>query len=463
VKKPNLLEETNMSSIQSALVDIVGVDYASNRQEELFTYSKDLGTSEPKWPEYVVLPRTVEELQAIVIFANKEKVPIVPLGGGMSLAGIALPQRGGIVIDMKRMENIIELNEKARYVVVEAGVSHGKLSAHIKKHTPHLMHSIPDAPPAATVGGNVAIHGQGDLAHPHGFNTDMINGLEVILPTGEICRFGSCSVGSGWFTQHPLPDMAFFFGWGGATGIITKVSLRLFPCKKIREMDMFCVEDPELIPDVLYEITHVGMSEDLAAFSGAIPPFSDRLHHVSINLSGDSKDELEFKRRLIFDEQLSKYIKDGTGGIVTTGQEMERPKTSKSADWKKGGGFEYVGSILPVTAYPECYRVGVEISGRHDIPYTVVGRVIGSAHAMMFAWSYAFNRADDETMRHAREALHETDDLVPELGGTIWKPAVYAQNIVMNNMEPNTLQLMKKLKNMLDPNGIMNTGNWEVS
>ena len=82
---------------------------------------------------------------------------------------------------------------------------------------------------------------------------------------------------------------------------------------------------------------------------------------------------------------------------------------------------------------------------------------------MMFAWSYAFNRADSETVRHAQEALHETDDLVPGLGGTIWKPAVYGQQVVMEHMEPNTLQLMKKIKNMLDPNGIMNPGNWEVA
>ena len=452
-----------MSSIYNALVEIVGVDYASNRQEELFTYSKDLGTSEPKWPEYVVLPKTVEELQQIVLYANKEKVPIVPLGGGLSLAGIALPQRGGIVIDMKRMDRILEINEKARYAVVESGTAQGKLAAHLTKNFPHLMHSIPDAPPAATIGGNMAIHGQGDLAHPHGFNTDMVLGLEVVMPTGEICRFGSCAVGSGWFTQHPLPDMSFFFGWGGATGIITKVSMKLYPSKKYKEADMFCVDDAELVPEVLFDITHTGMCEDLAAMSAAIPPVLDRLHHVAINISGDSKEELEFKRHLIYEGRLQKYIKNGTGGIAAVAQVPERPKTSKTADWKKGGGFEYVGSVFPVTAYPECYRRGVEISGRHDIPYTVVGRVIGVGHSMMFAWTYAFNRADPETVRHAEEALHETDDLVPELGGTIWKPAVYGQRIVMDTMDKNTLQLMKKLKTTLDPNGIMNTGNWEVT
>jgi glycolate oxidase len=395
-------------------------------------------------------------------FANREKIPIVPLGGGMSLAGLALPLKGGIIIDLKRMDQIIEVNEKGRYMVVEAGVSQGKVTAYLHKHHPNLMHSEPGAPPAATIGGNLAIHGQGDLAHPYGFNSDMVNGLEVILPTGEIARFGSCAVGVDWFTMHPLPDVGLFLGWGGTTGIITKVSLRLFPCKKIREMDQFVVEDDELVPEVIYELTHMGLSEDLIASSSEIPPFCNRLHNISINVTGDSKEELELKRHMIYDITLSGYIRKGEGGIASVSMDIQRPAISKSADWKKGGGFEYVGSIMPVSAYPECYRRGAEISSRHQIPYTVLGRVIGCSHGMMFSWSYAFNRADNETVRHAREALHETDEMVMELGGTIWKPAVFGQKLMMEKMDPTTLQLMKKVKNLLDPNGIMNPGNWEV-
>ncbi len=452
-----------MESVYAALARIVGEEYVSNRPEELFTYSKDLGTSPPAYPQYVAAPKTAEEVSRIVQLANEARVPVVPLGGGMSLAGLALPLRGGIVLDLKRLDRILELNAQARYVVVEAGCSHGKLTAHLHHHAPHLMHSEPGAPPAATIGGNLAIHGQGDLAHPYGFNSDMINGLEVVLPTGEICTFGACAIGSGWYTLHPLPDLGLFLGWNGSTGIITKVSLRLFPYKKMREMDLFVVSDEQLVPEVLYELTHVGLAEDLVAWSSAIPPFADRLHHISINVCGDSKEELEFKRHLMFDVRLGKYIRDGVGGIGAASMEIERPAISKSADWKKGGGFEYVGAIMPVAAYPECYRRGAQISAAHDIPYTVLGRVIGSAHSMMFSWSYAFNRADEQTVRHARQALHETDDLVLELGGTIWKPAVYGQQRTMARMAPNTLALMKRVKALLDPNGIMNPGNWEVA
>jgi len=141
---------------------------------------------------------------------------------------------------------------------------------------------------------------------------------------------------------------------------------------------------------------------------------------------------------------------------------LERPQFSKTSDYKKGGGFEYVGSIMPIERYPECYQKGRKISERHSIPYTVTGRCIGVGHGMMFAWTYAFNRADPETINQAREALYETDDLVLRLGGVIWKPGSYGQKLLLQRFDPNTLTLMKNIKKLLDPNGIMNPGNWEV-
>jgi glycolate oxidase len=411
----------------------------------------------------VAAPKTAEEVSRIVKLANAQNVAVVPLGGGLSLAGLALPLKGGIELDLKRLDQILELNEKGRYVVVEAGLSHGKLTAHLHKNAPHLMHSEPGAPPAATIGGNLSIHGQGDLSHPYGFNSDMVNGLEVVLPTGEICRFGSCSLGNDWYSSHPLPDVSIFMGWGGSTGIITKVSLRLFPCKKIQEQDVFVVEDENLVPDILYELTHVGLSEDIVVVSQEIPPPFNRLHYILINIAGDTREEMEFKRQLIFDGKFAGYISEGRAGIGAAGQDIERPVVSKTSDWRKGGGFEYVGAIVPVELYPECYRHGVDVSAKHDIPYTTLGRVLGTGHSMMFSWTFAFNRADEDSVHHSRQALHETDEAVLKFGGTLWKPAVFGQKLLMERMDPNTLEIMKKVKNMLDPNGIMNPGNWEVA
>ena len=455
-----------MDSIYKSLVEIVGESHASTEQEELYIYSHSLGTAEPHQPDYVVAPRTTEEVQQIVKLANREKIPVVPLGGGLALTGLVMPLRGGIVLDMKRMDTIIEVNEKARYVIIEAGVSQGKLISCLERYHPNLMHSEPMAPAQATIGGNIMIHGQGDLAQPYGFNSDMVNGLEVVLPTGELCKIGSCSVSPYWFAQHPLPDLGLFLGWFGTTGIITKLSLRLFPCKKINGVDRFLVENAELIPEILLKITHTEMVGDLVSSIQGLPLAVRGIHIITININGDSEKEIEFKRQLIREDILGEYIRNGDCGFMGTTPDFrtgqQRPTITTVADIKRGGGFEYVGAILPVDTYPECCREGEAISSKHDIIYTLGGRVIGRSHAMMFFWSYAFNRADPESVRQAREALHESDELALKLGGIPWKPSVYGQKLIMEKMEPNTLELMKKIKELLDPNGIMNPGNWEV-
>jgi len=452
-----------MDSIYEALVNIVGKEYVSNQPEELYIYSFDLGTAEPCQPQYVVSPRATEHIQGIVRLANKEKIPIVPLGGGLSLAGLAVPLKGGILLDLKRMDSIIEVNENARYAVVECGVSQGQLTSYLEKNYPRLTHSEPGAPPAATLAGNVMIHGQGDLAQPYGFNSDLVNGLEVVLPTGEVCHIGSVAIGAGWFTNHPLPDVGLFLGWCGTTGIITKLSIRLFPCKRIRGVGTFVLEHEDLVPEAVYKLTHTQMAEDIVAFSSAIPPFASELQQITVNIAADSEKELEFKQEILWDDTLGEYIHRGEGAYLGFVRHLQRPQISKTSDYKKGGGFEYVGSIVPIQRYPECYRKGREISERHGIPYTVTGRCVGAGHSMMFAWTFAFNRADPETIMQARKALHETDDLVLQLGGVIWKPGTYGQKLILERLDPGTKELMGKIKRLIDPNGIMNPGNWEVA
>ncbi|GAH72826.1 unnamed protein product, partial [marine sediment metagenome] len=147
--------------IYRSLINIVGEDRVSNSQEELFIYSRDPGAQHPRKVDYVVMPKTVEEVQKVIILANKEKIPITPLGAGFTLSALVVPNKGGIVLDMKGMDKIIEVNEKNRYAVVEAGVSHAALKTYLEKNYPHLQHSTPEAPPTVTVVGNALIQGHG--------------------------------------------------------------------------------------------------------------------------------------------------------------------------------------------------------------------------------------------------------------------------------------------------------------
>ena len=191
-----------MDRIYDKIAEIVGADYVSNTAEERFIYSRDQGVQEAHLPDYVVLPDSSHQVQKIIQLANEEKIPIVPMGGGLVLSGLTIPLKGGIVLDMKRMNRILEVNDDSHYAVVEAGTSQGMLDAYLKKHHPKLKHSLPDAPPVATIAGNIAIHGSGHLSQSEGgFHSEMVTGLEVVLGSGELVKLGSCSTVSGWFSR----------------------------------------------------------------------------------------------------------------------------------------------------------------------------------------------------------------------------------------------------------------------
>ncbi|MBM3154138.1 MAG: FAD-binding oxidoreductase [Chloroflexi bacterium] len=460
-----------MADVYESLVGIVGKNFVSNSKEERYFYARDPGLMPPHEPDYVVMPKTTEEVQQIVKLANRERVPIVPMGGGMALTGLVIPLKGGIVMDMKRMDKILEVNEKARYVVVEGGVPQGMLKEHLKKHHPDLRHSIPESPPITTIAANVVIHGQGRLTQQYGFNSDMVNGLEVVLPTGEICKIGSCAVSPYWFSKGPpMPDLSgLFLGWLGTTGIITKLGLKLYPRKKLKDMEIFVTDNGDLMPDIIYKITQLEVVEDLTPWTQPRPRMFEGNYHVSIFFTGDTEEELEFKRKMVW-YGLKEYIDSKDGGFMMIPAElkatfMANPAKSMTnfADVRKGGGFEYSGPIIPTELYPSFVKKAEELAARYRVVQNCSGRVIQGGHCMMFSFAFTFNRADMDEMDRARKALHDAAEYALEKGGVLWKPTIFEQKMMIQRMDPNTLKLMKSIKRLLDPNGIMNPGNWEVN
>ena len=459
-----------MTDIASQLARIVGERFVSNNPEEAFFYARDPGLMPAHEPDYVVVPHTAEEIQEIVRLASTERIPLVPMGAGMSLTGLIIPLRGGIVIDMKRMNRIIEVNEKARYVIVEGGTSHGALKAYLDKRYPRLRHSIPDSPATATVAANVMIHGQGRLTQQYGFNSDMVSGLEVVLPSGDICMIGSCALSPYWFSRGaPLPDLSgLFLGWFGATGIITKVALKLYPRKKTRDVEIFVTDREDLVPDMVYELTHTEMVEDINIFAQPMPMIFKDNNHITVFITGDTDEELEFKRKMVWN-CLDGFIKNKDGGFMSvppvmkpTLLDMPQRSVSRFADVKKGGGFEYSGPIIPVEKYPECTQKVMELASKYDLAYSAMARVIGRSHSMMFGFAFTFNRADPQMMERTRKALEEGSEFALESGGLFWKPTIDEQRLALEKMDPTTRNLMKMIKGNLDPLGIMNPGNWEV-
>jgi len=463
----------NRDTVLASLISIVGEDYVSDRQEELYIYACDPGTEGPRRVDYVALPKTVEQVQQIVLLANEKRVPITPMGANLTLNGLGLPVDGGIVLDMKRMDRIIELNKTARYVVLEAGVSQGRLASYLEEHGPELEHPRPEAPPMATVVGNMMIRGHGQLSLKNGNNAHMINGMEVVLPTGEICPIGAWSVSPWPFCKGPLPDLTgLFCGWHGTTGVVTKLSLKLFPKRKLLDVVGIVVNEVEVVPDILYRITQTDMVDNLfvVGFSplgseGPVPQF------VTVNITGDLPEELEYKRAVF-----RRVVEDCGGdekGVhfmkkvpqVLKNRFVEYPMSvdpALAADFDKGGGYRYCGAILPLWQIPEAWRRGIQIAHRHGMGYNAGVQVLGFGHSSMFGFVYTLNRADEASVERVRLAMREANDLVFELGGIPWKAEVDAQRQIVQRMDRNTYGLVQKIKKVLDPNNIMNPGNWSA-
>ena len=453
------------NKILKNLEEIVGKDFVSNKLEELYIYSQDPGASLPRPIDFVVMPKTVEETQNIIKLANKNKIPLVPMGGGLTLSGLVIPVKGGIVIDMKRMNNIIEINEFSKYALIEAGVTTGQLLSYLNNNYPNLQPPVPDAPPSATVAGNVLIHGSGYLSQKYGDHGALINGLEVILPNGDICKLGSCSLSPFWFARGPIPDLiGLFISSFGTMGIITKLSIQLFDKPKFRDVVFGLLTDPKDIPNILLKITETGLAEDVLLGMQDKPDWMKGYVFVIAYVTGESQEEIDshvkiFKR--VYRKANARYMKtpDRIRDIY-----LEKPIfAATAADYRKGGGFEYVGANMPLENIPEAYRRGAEISKKYGIVPTLGSRLIGGTHNIVMFFSYSFNRANQKDMENARNALHETNKLALELGGIPWKAELTGQQLILEKMDPNFKKLFNTIRNIIDPNKIMNPGNWEVN
>jgi FAD/FMN-containing dehydrogenase len=455
------------ADLLSRLNEIVGPNYVSDRPEDLYLYSRDPGAQQPRQADCVVMPATAAEVQQVVQLANREKVPITPMGGGLTLSALTVPLRGGIVLDMKRMDKVIKVNEASRYAVIEAGVTQAALRAYLEKNHPRLQHSTPEAPPTATIVGNILIHGHGHLTPRYGINSQMVNGLEVVLPTGEICKPGSCSVSPKWFSRDPLPDlMGLFLGWLGTTGVVTKLSIQLFPKPAFRDLLMYVSDSARLIPEIIGELSQINLLENCFIITQEKPRWAQRIYYIIV-VTGESREEFEVSRKThqrivekhktepVTEEKAVSALRERFLGVP--------PFAATAADFRKGGGFEYTGAILPIEAIPRAWRSGIEIAHKYDLLYQLGIQLLPGGHSVMLAYSYPFNRAYEEEAERARGALDETNRLTLELGGVVWKPELPAQRLILDRMDEGSRQLIKRIKKMLDPNGIMNPGNWEVS
>ena len=198
-----------------ALEQLLGKDRCLSCPEDLHAYSFDLFAR--GLPALVVLPETTREVSEILKLANRHQVFITPRGAGTSLTGGPVPQRGGIVLAMTRMDQILEISTVNRLIRVQAGVITKDLQA--KANSCHLYY--PPNPTSAdycTIGGNIATNAGGASGVKYGVTSDYILGLTLVLADGRILETGGKCIKS----VAGFDFKRAFCGSEGLLGVITE-------------------------------------------------------------------------------------------------------------------------------------------------------------------------------------------------------------------------------------------------
>ena len=224
------------------LKEIVGADDVSVSEADKISYSIDVYWISQMWndrgekspvPDFIVLPETPEEISKLLILANEYKIPVIVVGGVSGSQGAALPIYGGIIIDMKKMNRVLEVDLKSMTVKVETGIIMQHLEWELEKFNASTMH-LPASIYCSTVGGFLAHRGTGVLSTKYGKLEDMVISMEIVLPDGKIIN------------TLPVPKNAsgpdlnrLFIGSEGTLGIITKVKLKICEIPECRKFIAF--------------------------------------------------------------------------------------------------------------------------------------------------------------------------------------------------------------------------------
>jgi len=300
----------------------VGPDHISDDPAVLEAYSRTgwvLGRKLKKRPGFVVLPGSLDDVQAIVRTANKYSVPFIPVGSFLHWSCQAsYPET--IILDFKRMNKILKMDEKNMYAVIEPFVTYSQLQAEAMKKK--LWLPVPSSGGNTSVLANHLFCGSHFAMHRIPYYARAVLGVEWVLPTGELLRLGSAGYGDGdnyFWGEGPGPDLrGLMRGYGGVLGglgVVTKIAVRLypwtgpeiFPCRGVYPEKIF--DFPQdlaklylgLFPttedavNAVYEIckAEIGMSLHLVSTAMAMAPMS-KSREEFMNLCQAFKNVKEF-------------------------------------------------------------------------------------------------------------------------------------------------------------------------
>ena len=462
--------------LRGALAQIVG---DRNVDAETARYLTDITEAPEGTADVVVRAATSDEVEAVVRLAAQLKLPLTPIVAGYNVAGIAIPRNGGIVLDLTRMNRIVEVDRDAMYVVVEPGVTFEQLKEYLEVEAPELVYSYPFAPPTTSVMANALLDGLNNLSLKHGAMGQWINGLEAVLADGSVVRTGSGAVVDSWFARAPLPDLTgLFVSTQGTTGIVTKAALQLQPRPAHRARWFAFAFDLTAAYRAMDALARTGSYDDVGlmtwpaakmlfgATRGLVRADDEPLAFVFLDVTGASAAELtarcDLARDILQDAGLESIfpVDDLVEVVPRYAKLAELPTTLDFLLEFPGGGLTWVGSYGPGVQWLSGAEKGLALLEEHGFPPFLVARPMQGGHFFVLRFVACFDQADATEVERVRTVMGLLADLVLDHGYVPYKASADAAQRILARAHPGFNELFTRVRDALDPERRMNPGRW---
>ncbi|HEX8397054.1 MAG TPA: FAD-linked oxidase C-terminal domain-containing protein [Pyrinomonadaceae bacterium] len=450
-------------TIRNRLREIVGAENVLVDPEKVEPYGAD-AVKEKFPPEAVVFPATTAEMSAVLQLANEIGFPVTARGGGVGYTGGAVPVNGGIVIGTDRMNQILEINVDDLYAVCQPGITTYNLQQAVEKYG-LMFPPDPASYKESYIGGNIAENAGGMKTPKYGVTKQYVLGMEVVLANGDVIRTGGK-------TQKNVVGFdltGLICGSEGLLGIITEATLKLLPLPEststvrasFRTMREACETLTKFTPEGLLPMAMEVIDRNCVAaieqnFAFGLSPDAGAILLVAVD---GSREQVEKDAAVI------ERILNTNGGFdvlrAKSKEEEDRlwdVRRAISPSLMKYGNLKINEDVVvPRSKVPELVAEIEEIGKRHDTFVANFGHAgDGNIHV-----NFVVDRNDADAVRRARLCVKETFELSVKLGGSIsgehgigYVKAPYLDIAV----DRPTLEVMKAIKNALDPNGILNPG-----
>ena len=434
---------------------------ASDGESIRRTHSEDVSYHQPVLPDAVVFPETAAEVAAVLRYASERRIPVVPFGAGTSLEGHVIPLEGGISLDLTRMARIVALRPADLIAVVQPGVFRSALNARAADHG--LQFPV-DPGADCTLGGMAATNASGTTAVRYGAMRPNVLGLEVVLADGSIVRTGGLAAKSS--AGYGLTGL--FVGSEGTLGVITEIALRLhgIPEHEVAVRAVFPTEEAAcrvaaalVAAGAALQRSELVDALTVRAVNRAKGTTYEEAPTLFLELAGSraaAEADLVFARELAEGEGLVSWNVERDAEARHRLWAVRHEAALCVAHMRPGTKLKGTDVCVPLSEIAGAVRMAREAAEARGLYAALMGHVgDGNYHLVM-----CVDPDDPADVANAEAVNDEIVRYALERGGT----CTGEHGIGMGKIgylvaeHGDSIPVMRGIKNVLDPHGIMNPG-----